>query len=153
LPGWLAAKEHPSFSLSVRPHVEALPNVYFANHAITSDLIKRAELIITVNSTVGLEALVLGKKVLVLGDAHYDIDGVTLRAHSSDTMHDAFTFAQAWEPCETRRDAFIRFVFNRFLIQGSRGAPSAMTAQGLEERAAGTDRYTQILQKSGYLSG
>ena len=39
------------------------------------EVLKKAELVITLNSTVGIEALLYGKPVLTLGDAFYNIKG------------------------------------------------------------------------------
>lgn len=39
----------------------------------TFNLIENAEYVITINSTVGLEAMICGKKVIILGDAIYSV--------------------------------------------------------------------------------
>ncbi|MGM0411839.1 MAG: hypothetical protein ACQERG_00820 [Pseudomonadota bacterium] len=53
-----------------------LPGVHFANGNTTEELIRGAEGVVTINSSVGLEALLLEKPVLALGEALYAIPGV-----------------------------------------------------------------------------
>lgn len=142
-------KEHPSFPLSLRGQVQRHPNVHFANHVVTSEMLAQCEAVITVNSTVGLEALVFGKKVITLGNAHYAVDGLTLRANTSRGLSDAFDHLASWNPNRRRREAFIRFVFNRFLISGSRSSPGETTVQGLIARAQGMDEYSDLLLRHG----
>lgn len=65
----------------VRPHPEELPstninipkykNVIFDQSGSLNDCIKNCNIVVTVNSTVGLEALLLGKKVYCLGKSIY----------------------------------------------------------------------------------
>lgn len=138
-------KEHPSFPLSIQDVVRTHSQIHFANSSNTRALIEGADAVITVNSTVGLEALTLGKKVITLGDAHYAIDGLVLRAEDRAALHDAFARLDDWQPDEERRRRFIRFVFNRFLVPLTRTAPGAQALAILSDRAAGRDVYSRTL--------
>ncbi|MEL6203148.1 MAG: nitrogen fixation protein FixF [Pseudomonadota bacterium] len=138
-------KEHPSFPLSIQGQVQTLPNIHFANHAVTRDLLDKSDAVVTVNSTVGLEALVLGKKVITLGNAHYAIDGLVLQADDSAMLHSKFAMLYNWTPDAERREKFIRFVFNRFLIPGDRKAPTNETVLALTARALGQDAYSKLI--------
>ncbi|MEN0000213.1 MAG: nitrogen fixation protein FixF [Pseudomonadota bacterium] len=138
-------KEHPSFPRSIQRKVDRPPNVHFANHAVTRDLLEACDAVITVNSTVGLEALVLGKKVITLGEAHYAIDGLVLRAEDEQALTEAFSRLAQWKAHKQRREKFIRFVHNRFLIPGDRRQPTAGTISALQGRATGIDAYSKIL--------
>ncbi|MFZ2103338.1 MAG: nitrogen fixation protein FixF [Oricola sp.] len=140
-------KEHPSFPLSIQPRVPAHPRIHFANGAATRNLLEGADAVITVNSTVGLEALTLGKKLIILGEAHYDIDGLVLRAHDRASLTEAFSRISTWEPDDARRRRFIRFVFNRFLVPLSRTNPGATALRVLEDRALGRDAYSRALER------
>lgn len=53
----------------------------------TQDLINNSELVITINSTVGIEALINGKNVITLGDAFYNIDGLVKHCDDYDRLH------------------------------------------------------------------
>lgn len=50
--------------------------IIFINNISTEYLISKCSCIITVNSTVGIEALIQNKKVITLGNAFYNIDGI-----------------------------------------------------------------------------
>lgn len=138
-------KEHPSFPLSIQEVVRPHSHIHFANSANTRDLIEGAEAVVTVNSTVGLEALTLGKKVITLGDAHYAIDGLVLHAEDRAALHEAFAQLDSWTPSDERRQRFIRFVFNRFLVPLTRTAPGGDALAVLCDRAAGRDIYSRTL--------
>lgn len=142
-------KEHPSFPLSIQSVVPAHSHIHFANSGNTRDLIEGAAAVITVNSTVGLEALTLGKKVITLGDAHYAIDGLVLTAGDRAALHAAFAKLEGWTPDDDRRRRFIRFVFNRFLVPVTRTAPGDNALAILRERAAGRDAYSRALAGEG----
>jgi capsular polysaccharide export protein len=138
-------KEHPSFPISIQDRVARHPRIIFANSATTSDLIEDADAVITVNSTVGLESLTLGRKVITLGEAHYNIEGLVLNAPGREALHEAFSGIDGWTPDETRRQRFIRFVNNRYLIPVSREKPGAEAPAFVDARAQGTDIYSRLI--------
>lgn len=79
---YLYVKEHPNnvggMPLDALGRIKRLPNVRLLSvdtHSHT--LIEGADLIITVNSTVGWEGLLYQKPVITLGTAFYDISGLT----------------------------------------------------------------------------
>lgn len=71
----------------VRPHPEELPetlpnmpryeNVKTTNKETLEHWIDWSDVVVTINSTVGLEALIRGKKVISLGDSIYSAAGLT----------------------------------------------------------------------------
>lgn len=89
-------KPHPMYkdkdsTLKLKEIVEMI--IPFGNSFVTTEystnhLISRAAAIITVNSTVGIEALMSGKKVITLGQAFYNIDGIVNHAQSPDELLD-----------------------------------------------------------------
>lgn len=139
-------KEHPSFPLSIIESVEQHPNIHFCNHAETKQLIEASKAVITINSTVGLEALTLGKKVITLGDAHYAIDDVVLEANCSETLAMQFQALENWQPNIERRDNFVRFVYGQFLLPTSIKEPAANLANMLADRASQVDQYSRLLK-------
>ncbi|MBI1920075.1 MAG: hypothetical protein HYS23_03235 [Geobacter sp.] len=121
----LYIKEHPASigghsSTVLKKVLKQHNNVQLIHPRTNSfDLIRHAELVISVNSKVGFEAIMQGKKVLVVGDAFYKRKGVTfdsdnlnnlepvlrdaLEASSPDQgkVTDFLTKAYAWSyPCE-----------------------------------------------------
>ncbi|MEY1660944.1 capsular polysaccharide export protein, LipB/KpsS family [Isoalcanivorax beigongshangi] len=85
--GWhFVVKEHPSSKIKY-PHLHGLDSrIVFANQNDTQQLIENAQLIVTVNSSVGVESLLLGMPVVTLGHAFYNIDGLVGHAASESAL-------------------------------------------------------------------
>jgi capsular polysaccharide export protein len=149
LPDWtFVVKEHPSFPLSIQPHVPAHSRILFANHNETKKLIEGADAVLTVNSTVGLEGLVLGKKVITLGNAPYNVEGMVLQARSEQELHAALAGIATWMPSTALVDAFIRYVHNVFLVPGDVRKGDGAIFDALRARANGTDEHRRLV--AGY---
>ncbi|WP_031459678.1 capsular polysaccharide export protein, LipB/KpsS family [Chloroflexus sp. MS-G] len=78
----LYTKEHPNFlggiNISALRRIKRIPNVRLLPPSVSAlDMISAAEAVITVNSTVGFEALVRGKPVITLGPSFYRGKGIT----------------------------------------------------------------------------
>jgi len=73
-------KTHPKdFNVNKAKLEEIIKNNKIANIfevGNTDEFIKNSKLVITINSTVGIEALREGKPVITLGDTFYNIDGI-----------------------------------------------------------------------------
>jgi len=76
----LVFKEHPKDTKTNYSHLyrnyNDHENVLFLQSGDTKELINNSSMVITINSTVGLEALMNFKKVITLGDAFYNIEGI-----------------------------------------------------------------------------
>eukprot|EP00913_Durusdinium_trenchii_P033378 g31247.t1 len=86
--------------------------VYVADGGDTDALIARAAGVVTVNSTVGLTALGLGKPVIALGSAIYDIAGLT----SQQSLATFWTDPSAPHPA--LYDAFVRALAATTQVRG-----------------------------------
>ncbi|MCG8434302.1 MAG: hypothetical protein MJA83_09755 [Gammaproteobacteria bacterium] len=108
----IVIKEHPSCENEYADlHARAQDDgIIFANANDTPSLIKNARAIITLNSSAGLEALMLSKPVIVLGQAFYNIEGLTMQAHN---------YPQLWETVrrldKARTDPRLRENFLHYL--------------------------------------
>ncbi len=138
-------KEHPSFPLSIRAEVTPHPRIHFANHHDTQALIEGADAVITVNSTVGLESVLLEKKVITLGLAPYDIEGLVLKAGNAGELLAAFHSLDTWSPDADLRERVIRYIHNVFLLQGELKSPDPQLPEMIAARLAGTDRHGQAV--------
>lgn len=138
-------KEHPSFPLSIRAEVTPHPRIHFANHHDTQALIEGADAVITVNSTVGLESVLLEKKVITLGLAPYDIEGLVLKAGNAAELLAAFRSLDTWSPDADLRERVIRYIQNVFLLQGELKNPDPRLPDMIAARLAGTDRHGQAV--------
>lgn len=83
----LLVKYHPHYldvmNLGQARKVAQIKDVVLLPSTISAhDLIKKVDLVVTVNSTVGFEAVLLGKPVVLLGRAVYGGAGVTLEPKS-----------------------------------------------------------------------
>jgi len=84
----------------------------FFDGSSLDDMIGGAQGMITVNSTAGIRALQLGCPVMILGDAIYDIDGMTDRG-SLDLY-----WQQPREPDPDLVGAFVRLMAHTVLVRG-----------------------------------
>ncbi|MFL2836761.1 MAG: nitrogen fixation protein FixF [Alphaproteobacteria bacterium] len=110
-------KEHPSFKQSIIGKKPLRKNILFANGNSTEELIKNARLVVTLNSTVGIEALLFGKPVITLADACYNIDGLVRNASNSEQLNNLI-MDKGWLPNEKLRLQFLGYVWNEYLLHG-----------------------------------
>ncbi|MBC2834808.1 nitrogen fixation protein FixF [Paragemmobacter straminiformis] len=129
-------KEHPSFRASVIGLFPPHPRILFANGNETASLIAAARAVLTINSTVGIEALQAAKPVITLGTACYAIAGLTLQAHDPATL-DAALARHDWRPDERLRRQFLGFLKNVYLVPGTLAQPPADLAQAIAARLTG----------------
>ena len=110
-------KEHPSFKQSIIGKKPVKKNILFANGNSTEELIKNARFIITLNSTVGIEALLFRKPVITLADACYNIDGLVRHASNSEELNQIILDTD-WFPDERLRIQFLGYIWNEYLFHG-----------------------------------
>ncbi|QQA42054.1 nitrogen fixation protein FixF [Pelagovum pacificum] len=120
-------KEHPNTRRLVKPRVTPHPRVLFRNGADTAALIAGASRVMTINSTVGIEALAVGKPVLVLGEACYGIEGLVQRAGSSDATAAALGKPPP-DPDVDLRQRFLHYLYYHFLLRDD-GVPDGRDAE------------------------
>ena len=128
-------KEHPSFKRSVKGLRPDHPRVVFANDNVTSELIANARTVITLNSTVGIEALLIDTPVITLGNGCYNIDGLVQHA-PDQTQLDAALRNSDWLLSERLRRQFLGYLWNRYLMRGRYDDLPADLADQLAYRSA-----------------
>lgn len=111
-------------------------HILFANNISTQDLIQQAEAVITINSTVGLESMLLGKKVITLGDAFYAIDGLCLQADNPTALTAALGSVKDWQPDPLLRENFLRYLHDDYAIPDSWTEPTPAHWQAMNRRLA-----------------
>lgn len=112
----LVFKEHPSWPGNFDALYDLDPCCLFANENNTQQLIENAEAVITINSTVGLESLLLGKKVITLGHACYNIKHMVLHAENDVEFFNALSSLGQWQCNETIRLNFLNFIASVYCI-------------------------------------
>ncbi|WP_245277257.1 capsular biosynthesis protein [Rhizobium sp. CF080] len=118
--------------------------VFVADGGSTDDLIRRSAGIVTVNSTVGLTAIGLGKPVIALGSAIYDVPGLTFQG----------SLAAFWQrptpPDADLFDAFTRALAATTQVRGGFVGSEAIRAgvENVAERLLETeDRLPLVFRK------
>ena len=146
-------KEHPSFRRAVDRGGRTGDRVIFANDNDTADLIAGAEAVVTLNSTVGFEALVMDRPVIVLGAAHYAVADLVLRAGDAAALQAALTQVPGWRPDPRLRRQFLGYVRNRYLVPGTFDRPDPRIADHITARAAPADPQDAAHRSAGPLVG
>ena len=111
-------KEHPSDSRVYSEFHARHPRIIFTNNN-TEDLIRDAQAIITLNSSVGIEAAMLEKKVIVLGDACYAVDGMTLTAAPGKELVEVINDSAMWEPDLGVTRSFFAYLTEEYCLPGA----------------------------------
>jgi capsule polysaccharide modification protein KpsS len=117
-------KYSPNVPIVVKPHPseyrridyqklrETFPTIYFSQSG-TLDLIKNAIMVITINSTVGFEATIFQKPVILLGEALYSVSNLISTASNE---HELFETIQKHYGQILSRRSVEQFAESVFLI-------------------------------------
>lgn len=112
-------KEHPSSGVEysdLYTRADQLSNVSFKNTYSTQELIENSLAVITINSTVGIESLLFHKKVMVLGDAFYNIEGITYGVRDQKKLHEILDTLDVLNVDTELIDNFLKYLYNDYLI-------------------------------------
>ena len=110
-------KEHPELTAPLHGQVPQHPRVIFQNGRDTGELIRGAAAVVTVNSTVGIEALSQGRKVIVLGECCYDVPELVRRARSIEELKSQLNSLDEWELDDKVRTGFLAYLAREFLFR------------------------------------
>jgi capsular polysaccharide export protein len=119
----LVFREHPSTRAlypELHDRARAHGRLHFVNDRPLAEVIERSLAVATINSTVGVESLLLGRKVVTLGDAFYNIPGLVLHAPSRDAFRRAVAGGlERFEPEEPLRRGFLAWLQREYVVPGS----------------------------------
>ncbi len=134
-------KAHPSDRVTNYENLikKAEKNVHFATNP-TSELIKNAQAVITINSSVGIESLLFEKKVITLGEAFYNIEGIVKHAENSKELIDILKNLDSWEVDKKLIKNFLGYLYYEYLIPKSWKNPDNKHFEKL------TNRISQCLR-------
>lgn len=132
-PWVLVIKEHPSAVRSFGHLHQRHPRIRFANHTPTQELIESSSGVITINSSVGIEALLLGIPVLVLGQAFYGLPGLVAEAHDAAALRNWLQRPEQL-PVSTDRNRYLSFLNKRYLIAGPWRSPDDAHLTAMNQR-------------------
>lgn len=136
--GWhIRIKEHPSALPFVKDAIDkaGVDNVVLDNITDTFEQVKRAELILTVNSSVGLEAMFFDKPVVACGDCFWAIDGIAVSARTQKDIAQVLARPDAVTFDAAARSAFLSYLDTCYYPKISQPENAA-----IETRIAGRDQ-------------
>ena len=111
-------KEHPSSDTRLDNYYNKNELIVFANSHNTQNLIENSKAVITLNSTVGIESLLLGKPVITLGDACYNVDGLVSHAENLDVFSSIISAPEEIYYNKLLTSNFIAWLDQVYLIPG-----------------------------------
>ncbi len=134
--GWhIRIKEHPSSKTSVAARIAERggTQVYLDNTTDTFGLVAASQGVVTVNSSVGLEAMFYDKPVVAAGQCFWALDGLAYRAPDAETLALLFADPESLNFSQADRDAFMSYLVAEYYLRLDRtsdGTPVPMPAEG-----------------------
>ncbi|MYD42902.1 MAG: hypothetical protein F4W90_03310 [Gammaproteobacteria bacterium] len=112
--GWhVRIKEHPQspiqFDKRVADYVN--PRLVIDNQTDVYEQLEHAKCVLTINSSVGLEAFLYDKPVVTLGLALYSFGDLTARAASLNALQELFANIESVGFSKEHRQVFLRFLY------------------------------------------
>lgn len=152
----LVFKQHPSCAQSYPDLLEraaAHPRLHFANGNCTQELIESCLGVATLNSTVGIEALIFERPVLVLGQACYAIPGVAEQAVDvGDVRHWLRCLAQGQPPAAPLAPAFLSYLAREYCVPGHFRSPDPAHTQAMQRRLRALAAGSAPADRGGWAS-
>lgn len=112
-------KEHPSWPKSFTELHHKNPNIVFANNNNTQDLIENALAVVTINSTVGIESLLLENKLITVGNCFYNVDGVATHCENQEQLNQALLSVEQQPFNQDLVTKFLAYLKEEYLIPGA----------------------------------
>lgn len=139
--GWHARiKEHPTAPISIAAMFRKVAHekVVLDNTTDTFALVSASKAVVTVNSSVGLEAMFFEKPVAALGQCFWAIPGIADHLPDAASLQRAFAAPKLLRFDPEARDAFLSFLLNSYypLRDGS-----SDTVAKIKERLQGPDAF------------
>lgn len=94
-------------------------NITIDNNTPLIDAINFAKIVVVNNSTVGIEAILVYKTVVVLGNAFYDNDQICLKLKTKEDLSSILEKAMYNVPDTVKIDTFKNALYNSVLLQGA----------------------------------
>jgi capsular polysaccharide export protein len=128
-------KEHPSDRTSDYSslHAKRLSTIQFSSKD-TQTLIENATAVLTINSSVAVEALLFKKRVIVLGEAFFAIEGIVKVAQSEGELKLILEGLSTWRGNEDVIEKFLIYLYTEYLIPGDWRDPHEKHFEAVEAR-------------------
>jgi len=99
--------------------VTKYPDVIFLKDYPANKLIKHASLVITINSTVGVEALIYEKPVITLGLNFYNVPDIVFHVDDLADLQDAIRTGLATPPNKDKIRQLLYYLYHHYFTHGS----------------------------------
>ncbi len=99
--------------------VKRFPDVIFLKDYPSNQLIQSASLIITINSTVGVEALIHEKPVITLGDNFYNVPEVVHHVNNLSMLPQAIKSALSTPVDKEKNQQLLYYLYHHYFTHGS----------------------------------
>jgi capsular polysaccharide export protein len=128
-------KEHPAcpekYNDLKQKALQTNGRIQFVEDIDSISLVLNALAVITINSTVGMEAIMARKKLIVLGKAIYGFDGLVKLATNRKQLSEVFSDFVDWEVDEDLVNHYLCFIKNEYAITGD--AMYSLTQEHLQK--------------------
>ncbi len=128
-------KEHPSDRVSnyTNLHKRASKNIIFSSQN-TQRLIENSLAVMTINSSVAVESLLFKKRVIVLGEAFFAIDGLVKTANSKEEILEILKDLESWRVDNRVIDNFLYYLYYEYLIPENWREPNSKHYKAIRDR-------------------
>ena len=114
-------KPHPACDQKYDALIEQYKHhdkLHFDTQTPTPILIQHSAAVATINSTVGIESLLLNKKLITLGQAFYQLPGLCLSAKDPSSLAKCLKDVGSWESNQNLRTAFFNYLASDYQVTG-----------------------------------
>ena len=114
----LLIKEHPSAKVGFSHLILSREDERFklVNNLPTFELVEASRGVLTLNSSVGLEAFFYSRPVLVLGHAFYDFHPVAIKVSDQNHLNSLFSNPEIWTFDPKIRDVFLKYLIEEYYL-------------------------------------
>lgn len=124
-----AIKKNPSLQFVIKPHPACAEHyddlfdhlsshIHFVKNIDSQTLVQGAKAVLTINSTVGVEALMAHKKLIVMGEALYGFSPLVKLAYQQDALDQALNDLEAWSLDEELIEQFLDYLKQDYAVPG-----------------------------------
>lgn len=129
-------KEHPSDFKDYSYLHHKNERIIFATTNNTQELIENSQAIITINSTVGIEGMIYGKKIITIGNAFYSGYGFAKKAENFQELLEIVQNLQNWNVNQEDILKFLTYLQHIYLVQGNWKTPNEAHLEDVCRRLA-----------------
>lgn len=117
----IVVKLHPADvdNIDYSSLMKTYPDVIFLKDYPSNELIKSASLVITINSTVGVEALIFDKPVVTLGNNFYNVPDVVHHVDALSDLPQAIHRALSTPPDRDKTQRLLYYLYHCYFTHGS----------------------------------